>query len=37
MTAETTRAAGLTVDVVAAEHTIDGLVSALVDIFGAAG
>jgi uroporphyrinogen III methyltransferase/synthase len=31
ITAETARAAGLTVDVVAAEHTIDGLVTALVD------
>ena len=31
ITAETARAAGLTVDVVAAEHTIDGLVEALVE------
>jgi uroporphyrinogen III methyltransferase/synthase len=31
VTADTARAAGLTVDVVAAEHTIDGLVSALVE------
>ena len=31
VTAETARQAGLTVDVVAGEHTIDGLVSALVD------
>jgi uroporphyrinogen-III synthase len=31
VTAETARAAGLTVDVVAAEHTIDGLVLALVE------
>ena len=31
VTAETARAAGLTVDVVAEEHTIDGLVQALVE------
>jgi uroporphyrinogen III methyltransferase/synthase len=37
VTAATARAAGLTVDVVAAEHTIDGLVAALVDLFGPAG
>jgi uroporphyrinogen III methyltransferase/synthase len=34
ITADTARAAGLTVDVVAAEHTIDGLVGALVEVFG---
>ena len=34
ITADTARAAGLTVDVVAAEHTIDGLVNALVEVFG---
>src|SRR5205807_9642355 len=32
VTAATARAAGLTVDVVAAEHTIDGLVHALIDV-----
>src|SRR5581483_10819332 len=37
ITAETARAAGLTVDVVAAEHTIDGLVDALVEAFGPDG
>jgi uroporphyrinogen-III synthase len=36
ITADTARAAGLTVDVVAAEHTIDGLVTALVEAFGPA-
>jgi len=35
ITADTARAAGLTVDVVAAEHTIEGLVRALVERFGA--
>ena len=34
ITAQTARAAGLTVDVVAAEHTIEGLVTALVDALG---
>jgi uroporphyrinogen-III synthase len=34
VTADTARAAGLTVDVVAAEHTIDGLVAALVGALG---
>ena len=34
ITADTARAAGLTVDVVAAEHTIDGLVTALVEALG---
>jgi len=34
ITADTARAAGLTVDVVAAEHTIDGLVRALVEVLG---
>ncbi|MGH9012242.1 MAG: uroporphyrinogen-III synthase, partial [Acidimicrobiia bacterium] len=33
ITAETARAAGLTVDVVAAEHTIEGLVQALIERF----
>ena len=37
ITADTARAAGLTVDVVAPEHTIDGLVSALVDHLGPSG
>ena len=37
ITADTARAAGLTVDVVAAEHTIDGLVSALVEALGPDG
>jgi uroporphyrinogen III methyltransferase/synthase len=37
ITAETARAAGLTVDVVAAEHTIDGLVRALVEALGPDG
>jgi uroporphyrinogen III methyltransferase/synthase len=37
ITADTARAAGLTVDVVAAEHTIDGLVTALVETLGRAG
>jgi uroporphyrinogen III methyltransferase/synthase len=35
VTASTARDAGLTVDIVAAEHTIDGLVGALVDRFTA--
>jgi uroporphyrinogen-III synthase len=35
ITADTARAAGLTVDVVAAEHTIEGLVAALVETLGA--
>jgi uroporphyrinogen-III synthase len=35
VTASTARDAGLTVDIVAAEHTIDGLVSALVERFTA--
>ena len=35
ITAATARAAGLTVDVVAAEHTIQGLVRALIETFGA--
>jgi uroporphyrinogen III methyltransferase/synthase len=34
VTAETARAAGLTVDVVADEHTIDGLLDALCDALG---
>jgi uroporphyrinogen-III synthase len=34
-TAETARAAGLRVDVVADVHTVDGLVDALVDALGA--
>jgi uroporphyrinogen III methyltransferase / synthase len=34
ITADTARAAGLTVDVVAAEHTIEGLVQALIEQFG---
>ncbi|HLJ07395.1 MAG TPA: uroporphyrinogen-III synthase, partial [Acidimicrobiia bacterium] len=34
ITADTARAAGLTVGVVAAEHTIVGLVRALVDVLG---
>ncbi|HEV7865952.1 MAG TPA: uroporphyrinogen-III C-methyltransferase [Acidimicrobiia bacterium] len=37
VTADTARAAGLTVDVVAAEHTIEGLVTALVDALGPPG
>jgi uroporphyrinogen III methyltransferase/synthase len=37
ITADTARAAGLTVDVVAAEHTIDGLVTALVEALGPDG
>jgi uroporphyrinogen III methyltransferase/synthase len=37
ITADTARAAGLTVDVVAAEHTIDGLVTALVGALGKGG
>jgi len=37
ITADTARAAGLTVDVVAAEHTIEGLVTALIETFGADG
>jgi len=37
ITAETARAAGLTVDVVAAEHTIEGLVTALVEALGPDG
>jgi uroporphyrinogen III methyltransferase/synthase len=37
ITADTARAAGLTVDVVAAEHTIEGLVQALIDQFGPGG
>src|SRR5581483_5169386 len=37
ITADTARAAGLTVDVVAAEHTIEGLVQALVETFGEGG
>jgi len=36
ITADTARAAGLTVDVVAAEHTIDGLVAALLEVLGPA-
>jgi uroporphyrinogen-III synthase len=35
VTASTARDAGLTVDVVAAEHTIDGLIAALVEHFRA--
>jgi uroporphyrinogen-III synthase len=34
ITAETARAAGLGVDIVAAEHTIDGLVHALIEALG---
>ncbi|HTC82600.1 MAG TPA: uroporphyrinogen-III synthase, partial [Acidimicrobiia bacterium] len=34
VTADTARANGLTVDVVAAEHTIEGLVDALVGALG---
>jgi uroporphyrinogen III methyltransferase/synthase len=37
ITADTARAAGLSVDVVAAEHTIDGLVTALVGTLGRGG
>ncbi len=37
ITAETARAAGLTVDVVAPEHTIDGLVRALIEALGPDG
>jgi uroporphyrinogen III methyltransferase/synthase len=37
ITADTARAAGLTVDVVAAEHTINGLVDALVGALGPEG
>jgi uroporphyrinogen III methyltransferase/synthase len=37
ITADTARAAGLTVDVVAAEHTIEGLVRALIEAFAADG
>jgi uroporphyrinogen III methyltransferase / synthase len=37
ITAETARAAGLTVDVVATEHTIEGLVQSLVETFAAGG
>jgi uroporphyrinogen III methyltransferase/synthase len=37
ITAETARAAGLTVDVVATEHTIEGLVQSLVETFHAGG
>ncbi|MDQ1506838.1 MAG: uroporphyrinogen methyltransferase / synthase [Actinomycetota bacterium] len=37
ITADTARAAGLSVDVVAAEHTIDGLVTALVRTLGRGG
>jgi len=37
ITADTARAAGLSVDVVAAEHTIEGLVKALIEHFDAAG
>ena len=37
ITADTARAAGLSVDVVAAEHTIEGLVSALIEKFGVDG
>jgi uroporphyrinogen III methyltransferase/synthase len=37
VTADTARAAGLTVDVVAAEHTIEGLVTALIETIGADG
>jgi len=37
ITADTARAAGLTVDVVAAEHTIEGLIQALIETFGADG
>jgi uroporphyrinogen III methyltransferase/synthase len=37
ITADTARAAGLTVEVVAAEHTIEGLVTALIEAFGAEG
>jgi uroporphyrinogen-III synthase len=37
ITADTARAAGLTVDVVATEHTIEGLVQSLVDTFNAGG
>src|SRR5205823_12970718 len=37
ITAATARAAGLTVDVVAAEHTIEGLVRALVEALGPDG
>ncbi|HYH50067.1 MAG TPA: uroporphyrinogen-III synthase, partial [Acidimicrobiia bacterium] len=37
ITAETARAAGLTVDVVATEHTIEGLVQSLVETFASGG
>ena len=37
ITADTARAAGLTVDVVAAEHTVDGLVTALIEALGPDG
>ena len=37
ITADTARAAGLTVDVVAAEHTIEGLVQALIEQFSTNG
>jgi uroporphyrinogen III methyltransferase / synthase len=37
ITADTARAAGLRVDVVAHEHTIEGLVTALVEVLGAPG
>ena len=36
-TAETARAAGLTVDIVAVEHTVDGLVAALTKGLAAGG
>jgi uroporphyrinogen-III synthase len=35
VTAGTARAAGLTVDAVANEHTLDGLIAVLVDRFAA--
>jgi uroporphyrinogen-III synthase len=37
VTAETARAAGLTVDIVASEHTVDGLVAALMTALAADG
>ena len=37
VTADTARAAGLTVDVVATEHTVKGLVQSLVDMFNTGG